>query len=301
MIRAVRIHHLNCGTLRPIGGRLVNGERLPALPARIVCHCLLVETGDRLVLVDTGFGTGDIARLRPVPPALRDGHRLWQQVLANLLLRAKLDVGTTAARQVTELGHSPGDVTDIVMTHLDWDHAGGIADFPRARVHVDRAEHDFATSGARTSNSVVQRRRYWSHQWSHGPDWVTYGPAGGEEWFGFEGVRELDGLPELAFVPLPGHSPGQCGVAIRTGGDGSGSDWLLHAADAYFDHRELDPDEPRTTPGLATFQKVFEHDAGARRDSRARLRELNERHAGEVELFCTHDPVELDRYAGAAA
>ncbi|WP_051484150.1 MBL fold metallo-hydrolase [Rhizobium sp. CF080] len=42
----------------------------------------------------------------------------------------------TAAWQIQSLGYPARDVRHIVLTHLDFDHAGGIADFPRARIHV---------------------------------------------------------------------------------------------------------------------------------------------------------------------
>ena len=47
----MRIHHLNCGTMCPWGGRLMDGRKDRAgEPARVVCHCLLIETNDGLVL-----------------------------------------------------------------------------------------------------------------------------------------------------------------------------------------------------------------------------------------------------------
>src|SRR4051812_44381150 len=268
----------------------------------LVCHCLLIEAGERLVLVDTGFGTIDIERLRrpwralfPRPrldPATDTARRqLPRHMYTWFGNRPKLDPEETAVRQVERLGHSPADVTDIVLTHLDLDHAGGLPDFPHARVHVDSTEHDFAMSAARSGARGMQRFRYWPYQWAHGPDWVTYEAGGGGAWVGLRDVRAVDGLPDLAFVPLPGHSIGQCGVAVR-----DGSRWLLHAADAYFDHREIDPVEPRSTPGLASFQKRQQYDVAARRASRERLRELAAARAGEVEIFCTHDPFELERY-----
>ncbi|WP_103506250.1 MULTISPECIES: hypothetical protein [Streptomyces] len=56
----MRVHHLDCGSLRkipPLGGEHPGG-RGAALPA--VCHCLLLETeADGLVLVDSGLGTAD--------------------------------------------------------------------------------------------------------------------------------------------------------------------------------------------------------------------------------------------------
>ncbi len=62
----MRIHHLNTGTMCPIGRRLVNGTGSIFQRARMVCHCLLVETKDGLALVDTGIGLDDIAN----PPRL---------------------------------------------------------------------------------------------------------------------------------------------------------------------------------------------------------------------------------------
>ena len=57
----MRLHHLNCGSLRPLGGRLISGTGSPFGTAPLVCHCLLVETDEGLVLVDTGFGMQDVA------------------------------------------------------------------------------------------------------------------------------------------------------------------------------------------------------------------------------------------------
>src|SRR5204863_4505477 len=106
--------------------------------------------------------------------------------------------------------------------------------------------------------------RYWGYQWAHGPHWVRYGAAG-DRWLEFESVRELDGLPGFALVPLRGHSPGHCGVAVR-----SDDGWVLHAADTYFDHREIDATAPHSTPALAAFQKRLQFDGAARRESRER-------------------------------
>ena len=307
----MRVHHLNCGTLLPWGGRRINGNRLPFLTARLVCHCLLIETDRSLVLVDSGFGLSDIQRLggvrslmrgRPGPDRSDSATRqLARFAYSTFVIRPRLDPAETAVRQVAELGYSPDDVRDIVLTHLDLDHAGGLLDFPEARVHVHQAEHRAAMYAASSAERSVHRFRYWPYQWAHDPAWVTY--AEGDSWFGFEAVRELDGLPDIALVPLPGHSPGHAGVAVRTGdtesGTQSGAPWLLHAGDAYFDHREVDLVEPRSTPGLASFQHWLQADASARRRNRARLRELAAENGDAVEFFCSHDPVELDRYRGA--
>jgi glyoxylase-like metal-dependent hydrolase (beta-lactamase superfamily II) len=282
----VRIVHLNLGTLRPFGGRRVNGDRPPFMPARMVCHALVVESDRGLVLVDTGFGLEDVRRLRHAWLGLRRAEplrpQLRRKVFKAFFTRPRFDPEESAVWQLPRrLGYSPGDVTDIVLTHLDSDHAGGLPDFPSARVHVDQVEHEAAMSSGHA--------RYWSYQWAHRPHWVRY-DAGGDNWLGLEGVRQLDGLPDIALVPLRGHSPGHCGVIVRIDGG-----WLLHAADTYFDHREIDAASPHSTPGLAAFQKRLEFDGAARKSSREQVRAL----PAEVEVFCSHDPVELDRYVTA--
>jgi glyoxylase-like metal-dependent hydrolase (beta-lactamase superfamily II) len=70
---------------------------------------------------------------------------------------------------------------------------------------------------------------YRPKQWDEVQHWKYYAP-GGEPWFGFEAVRDLEGLPpEILLIPLAGHTRGHAGIAIKTA-DG----WLLHAGDAYF-------------------------------------------------------------------
>jgi glyoxylase-like metal-dependent hydrolase (beta-lactamase superfamily II) len=270
----MRVHHLNCGTMRPPSRRLVNGAGSLFEAGRLVCHCLVAETDAGLVLVDTGIGLTDIA-----DPAAALGARFLRQT------RPVLDPDETAIRQVSRLGYRPADVRHIVVTHLDRDHASGIADFPWATVHVHASEHQAALS----PQSPREQARYRPRQWAHGPRWATYGQAGGQRWFGFESVHPLDGLtPEILLVPLPGHTRGHAGVALSTG-----TTWLLHAGDAYFCHGETDPDRPRSTPLLRLFQRRVQHDRLARRNNQARLRELRRAHGREVEVICAHDPTEL--------
>src|SRR5437879_605277 len=116
----------------PHGGRLVSGEG-GLTGAHLVCHCLLVEAGDSLILVDTGFGTREVANPRA---------RLGTPFTAVAHPRPRAD--ETAIAQVRALGLDPADMRHIVLTHLDLDHAGGLADFPDAEVHVFETEHGAA-------------------------------------------------------------------------------------------------------------------------------------------------------------
>ena len=110
----MRIHHLNCISTCALGAALMDG-RGEGLRGRLACHCLLIEVGSQLVLVDTGFGLGDVAR-----PHTR---LAWP---FRLLLRPQLRAEMTAARQIERLGLRRRDVRHIVVTHLDFDHAGGV-------------------------------------------------------------------------------------------------------------------------------------------------------------------------------
>ena len=255
----MRIHHLNTGTMCPIGRRFVNGTGGMFQRARMVCHCLLVETNDGLALVDTGIGLDDITAPR-------------------------LDPAETAVQQIKALGFSPDDVRDVLLTHLDRDHAGGIPDFPKAKVHVHRREHDIAV----VNKIAAPKGRYITDQWKHGPDWTFYG-EGGEDWFGFKGVRALgDSEPDILMIPLPGHTPGHCGIAVR------GKDrWLLHAGDSYFFHGQLQA-QVRMPLVLGFFHRKADLDRNTRIANQERLRQLKASHGHAVTIFNSHDPVDYE-------
>ncbi len=274
----MRIHHLNCGCMCPVGGRLWDGASR-GVTAHLVCHCLLVETAQGLVLVDTGFGIRDVERpYERLSPLFIHANRI------------QFDRRYTALHQVERRGFSSRDVRHIILTHLDFDHAGGLEDFPNATVHVLQAE----AAAARSRQGFIARRRYRPEQWDQVRRWQFY-HGGGEDWFGFEAVRDLKGLPpEILVVPLPGHTTGHAGVAVQTP-DG----WLFNAGDAYFHRHEMDP-EPRCTPMLAAYQAVMEVDRPARLRNQARLRDLATSRAG-VRIFYSHDPIELEALSRMSA
>jgi glyoxylase-like metal-dependent hydrolase (beta-lactamase superfamily II) len=266
----VTVHHLNCATLKPagtLGGRL--------MPSRLVAHCLLVERRDGLLLVDSGLGTADLA----------DPKRLGQPFRA--AVGPVLDPAETALAQVTALGHRAEDVTDIVLTHLDLDHAGGIGDFPAARVHVSEDELDRALRPP-----LRERARYVSAQWAHGPSWVRH-RALGDEWFGFDSVTVLG--DDVLLVPLRGHTHGHCGVAVR-----DGDRWLLHAGDAYFFHGEKET-RRRCPPGLRAFQSLMQVDGRARHHNQDRLRDLQSEGHADLTIFSAHDATEFDGFRAQGA
>jgi glyoxylase-like metal-dependent hydrolase (beta-lactamase superfamily II) len=272
----MRIHHLNCGCMCPLGGPLFDGFSR-GLTARLVCHCLLVETQQGLVLIDTGFGLRDIeAPYSRLSPFFIHFNNI------------QFDHKYTAVNQLGQLGFCANDVRHIVLTHLDFDHAGGLEDFPEATVHVMQAESE-ATQDRR---GFIASRRYRPGQWDEVKRWKYYS-AGGEPWFGFDSVRNLDGLPpEILLIPLVGHTRGHAGVAIDTQ-----EGWLLHAGDAYFYRHEMGSPKPRCTPGLRAYQWMMDVDRKSRIYNQERLHALSLDRSKDVRLFCSHDAVEFQAFA----
>ncbi|MCB1221990.1 MAG: MBL fold metallo-hydrolase [Planctomycetales bacterium] len=265
----MRIHHLTAGYFRPPLRGLTQGGKGAALGrGEYVIHCLLVELGDRLLLVDTGLGRRDMDR-----PLRQLGWGMaWFGGASN---------GASLSEQIVSLKQN-GDVaaglhvTDIIMTHLDGDHTGGLADFPDARVHVNGLELEAWRRGP----GPAGRQRYVNAHFAHGPDWLKYRefPL---DWFGFAAAR-LEGLPDdILLVSLPGHTLGHCGIAIETT-DG----WQLHAGDAAYHSAWLKGKRPPLSLQIA--EHLLKQDPSAWRNSLDKLIALKD--SGQVTLFTSHDP-----------
>jgi glyoxylase-like metal-dependent hydrolase (beta-lactamase superfamily II) len=271
----MRVHHLNCASTCP-PGRLLDGPTLLYPPLRKVCHCLLIESTNGLILVDTGLGHPD--------------HRRPRSRAAAAAERVGCGEAQTAFRQIEALGYSARDVRHIVLTHLDFDHTGGLDDFPAAAVHLLDAEE----KAAARRTTMLDRIRFRPEQWASRPRWVTYPWSEGEPWFGFECVRRLAGVPPgVLLVPLAGHTLGHAGVAVETNGR-----WLLHAGDAYFHHDEIRPGRPGGTRALRALERVVEKSRPALLHTQARLRDLVRDHSDEVTVFCSHDVFAFEELSG---
>lgn len=233
----MRIHHVNCVSACPLGGFVMDGMTTNAIRGRLTSHCLLLEKEGGLVLVDTGYGLRDVADPR---------SRLSKFFLT--FNKPELREEMTAFRQIERLGLAPLDVRHIVLSHLDFDHAGGLDDFANATVHLLADEVRSATA----QRTALDRMRYRTQQWGSRARWVTYGANEGEPWLGFDHVQELAGIgPDVLLVPLIGHTLGHAGVAVRRA-----SGWLFYAADAYFYHREMHVQHPLLYPRLGCLPDV---------------------------------------------
>lgn len=245
--------------------------RPPTAPPQ-VCHVLLVETDNGLVLVDAGYGLGDIAA--PAPRLGPTRH----------FFRPSYDPDETALRQVERLGFRGDDVRHIVATHFDFDHVGGISDFPHAQVHVTATE----IAGARTAATFPERLRFRPAQWADAH--IVEHDTDGEAWRGFAAARELTEIsPGIVLISLPGHTRGHACVAVD-----AGHRWVLHAGDAFFHRGRVDGQSylPRI---FRVMEPILAYDRDQLADNCGRLAELYQRREPDLFMVCAHDPVLLER------
>ena len=100
---------------------------------------------------------------------------------------------------IAPLGLKPEDVTDILLSHMHWDHAGGIDLFPAARVWVQKDEYEHYTGDAwqsRTTHGgidaddvieIVKRNTQGKVSFVRGDDdtslsGITFGVGGRHTW-----------------------------------------------------------------------------------------------------------------------
>ncbi|GAA1463488.1 MBL fold metallo-hydrolase [Williamsia maris] len=237
---------------------------------------MLLETSTGLVLVDTGVGTHTIET--PTSTVERAFIRGVHPVL---------DPRETALAQITALGFSADDVRDVVLTHLDIDHIGGLPDFPTAAVHLSSNEYD-ALQNPRT---WFERRRYLDQpSLAHQPRWVTHASFG-DTWMGLEGVHLIEGIDDIVLIPLYGHTVGHIGIAVAVDTP-NGRRWLLHGGDSFSYHGQLET-PVRYPYGLRVFDSALQADKKMRLHNIERLRELA--HREDVDIFAAHDAHAFDR------
>lgn len=232
-----------------------------------VCgHCILLKEGNKLVLVDAGIGLQDT-----LYPRERIGDTLID------LVGYRFDENRTAIRQIEKLGLNPKNVQDCIISHLDNDHIGGLADFPQAKVHLSAEEW---------ANFNAGNARYLSTPLEHQPTLRLYA-QNDAEWFGWPARKVHTALQtDIFLLPLFGHTIGHCAVAFHTG-----SNWVLYVADAYYLREEI-TDDMHPVEALAAMRA---DDNALRLASLQRIRELV-RNNPDIEYFGYHDINEFERY-----
>ena len=132
-------------------------------------RCLLIEDGDRLILVDTGFGT-------KMDPKLASYYHLHGEA--------------TLMGSIGKAGFSAADITDVFHTHLHFDHCGGSVNY-----NADRTKLELAFPQA----------TYWTNPDHY--QWATEPNPREKASFLKENIQPMAASGQLRFIQVGGSSP----------------------------------------------------------------------------------------------
>ncbi|MCO5113705.1 MAG: MBL fold metallo-hydrolase [Bdellovibrionaceae bacterium] len=164
------------------------------------CRTLLLISDDRKILIDTGNGSDFIAKYGEAA-----GSKFEQMYGVD-------QSGTSLLNSLKKHNVTPDQITDVILTHLHFDHAGGatcadpqgriVPTFPNATYYIQQANVD-------TARKPNRRER------------ASYLAPNFEPLFASDAVKVLDGPTEIAphiSVSLSnGHTLGQQNVLISDG------------------------------------------------------------------------------------
>lgn len=223
---------------------------------RIPFPIYLVQHPDGLVLFDAGLD----------PDHAGDPVAAYGEMAE----RIRMDFRSqhTVEHHLAELGLALSDVSTVVASHLHFDHAGALKQFPHARTFLGAGEMEYALSPERFAATWFRTEDFDDR---HGINWVEL--AGDHDVFGDDSVRVLH---------LPGHTPGSLGLLVRLptrtfilSGD------VVHTRQAY-------------DAGIHYHGDV---DSVTARASLRRLLEIER--AADAQVWIGHDPDDWARFGGA--
>jgi N-acyl homoserine lactone hydrolase len=162
---------------------------------------LLEHPGAGRLLIDTGFHPSVAAK-----PQANLG-RLSQFTFRNLEMTSDQAVSAQLRRR----GIEPAQIKVVVMTHLHFDHASAVSEYPDSTFVVSAAEWQAASDQG-------QYHGYVKRQFDHGFDWrlLDFEGRDAESFSGFARSFDLFGDGSVRAVYTPGHSLGHMSVVVRT-------------------------------------------------------------------------------------
>ncbi len=203
MIEQLWLFH--CGWIRVPRSAIVAGANI-SFPRMPMLAALAFHTEHGPILIDAPFG--------------HEGPSNSGSIIGATLRMAgwKFENEWSIVPRLEQLGFRPSEIHHILMTHLHWDHTGGMKELGHARFHISRSEWEFATDltpldamkrGYQPDDFRAMRNRV---ELIDDPLAIGEMPVGEE----LTGV-DLFGDGSIRAVGLPGHTIGHLGYRLTLG------------------------------------------------------------------------------------
>ncbi|MCK0126347.1 N-acyl homoserine lactonase family protein [Gelidibacter sp. F2691] len=230
---------------------------------KIPLSYFLIVHRDGSILFDTGLD-----------PAIATDRNYITSAIGRFLLRRIFQLHITKDDQLDRIlaksGFNARDVRLAVISHLHFDHVGGIAQIPQAKLLVSKREWAQLSQPHPEHEWILKE-----HIEIPGANWQPFAFQSTDDplFEGFDGVYDVVGDGSIVLLPTPGHTPGSISMLIRQSG------WapILLVADLTYDPQLLEQD---ITPGTG--------DAAELRASFAKVRTLKQR-LPDLEIVASHD------------
>lgn len=210
------------------------------------------------------------SKLGPIIVDAPFGHEGAQNAgfLANgalSLLGPKFNPRWSIIERVRQIGYKSADVDHVLMTHLHFDHTGGMKELAHAKFFIHEPEWKFANSDGATLAKGFSKQDYQALQ-----DMETFNLPEENDLFGDGSVSAID---------LRGHTPGQVGFRFRL----TNGEEFVHAGDCAYSLNQISGEDP-----LGTMSKVASHNYDQAVASLQTLRQLAVENP-DTKWVCSHD------------
>ncbi len=217
----MKIYFLATGFGNVAKGLFVQGAGMKSVQFPILS--ILIERDNDLVLFDTGIGTRIDQEMRP---PIYWGNLFFHRCVMRTQFMPQRDA---LVHQLPKLGFKASDVKNVIISHLHWDHAGGMRDFPHAHFFIGRREWNFASglSGLSLLKNAFVKEQFCGA----GLDIELIETDPRKHFKNFPASYDLFGDGSMVLVDMPGHSPGLMGLYVTMP---SGRRFLFSADTFYF-------------------------------------------------------------------
>ena len=209
-------------------------------------QCFLIDHRDGFVLFDTG-----------IDPAIQSNKGYIKQAIGRILLprifRLHLSEADRIDHVLATAGVAASDIRTAVISHLHFDHVGGIAQIPQADLLVSAREWAILSEPHPEREWILREHiEIPSAKWRQIAFELTEDPLFEE----FDGIHDVAGDGSMVLLPTPGHTTGSLSMLVRQ----EGWDPILLVGDLTYEtallEQGVDPGTGDRDTLLASFAKV---------------------------------------------